>query len=272
MRRDLYLSRVTGCALAICCSIGCDQPPEAPTPPPAASAPTAEKGIAGVKLYEKVVAEEHTIAFYDFGQGTQGIRETFPVDRGDKSVMSGLENVTSLAPVYLKLNPTETAAPQALLDSDRAAEVARASKIPADWAAPLATAKPARAPQGSFLADSSCSDDSRGDGWGGDWFLSNYCNAGNRRWCKTNLGEALSGKFSGWARWSQMEGDYNVAGHGTVQVTRCNLIWCEPRTILYDQDVFPRRIVTWTFTDTRDRFDADSTSPCGHLHVAFGRN
>jgi hypothetical protein len=125
--------------------------------------------------------------------------------------------------------------------------------------------------QGPFLASSSCSADALHDNWGANWFLDHYCNEGGIRKCWTNKGEAWAGPFSAWARWNQMEGDFNVAGHATAQITRCNLIWCQPRALLYDQDLFPRRILSWTFTDGRDRFDTDGTSPCGHLHVAYLR-
>jgi hypothetical protein len=254
--------------------IGClPEPTETAGKGTAAPLPGDVPGIQGTRLYVKELGAGHHIEFYDFGEGHTAVHESKSMDDKQTAVLDVPYLYGSLADVYAKLNPGAEAVPEAILKADEDAALQRAAVRvnTAEFLSPRAAGEDGNKPMALAKTAESCSQDGYGDGWGGDWFLNQFCTTGNFRYCQKNFGWATSGEYSAsWSSWRQMEGDFNVRGHMTGSIIRVNWFWGEsPRTGLFDYDVLPRHYEIWTFTDGKDRYSIKGTSPCGHLHVAF---
>jgi hypothetical protein len=253
-------------ALAIAAGLsGCLSDSDSNTLPTETSAPTQNtpEGIYGSMLYAKDLGGEHRVEFYDFGDGNTAIRESGSMDESAKAVLPSLQ-ISSLQDAYQKLNPQSSSVPEAIRNADLAS-MAKAWKpgASAEFTAAPATTRQALAK----TAVQSCSPDYYADGWGGNWFNSNYCTEGHFRWCQNNFGSAWSGEYStSWSKWMQMEGDFNVAGHIHATVIRHHWYGDDFRTTLMDHDILPRRWEAWTQGGS-DKFSFTGSSPCGHTHV-----
>ena len=72
----------------------------------------------------------------------------------------------------------------------------------------------------------------------------------------------------GW-RWVQQEGDWVVPGSLQMSWIPCNLFGCKPRRDIINQAIQPRQLLSWTFTDTNDRYGVTKAhSTCDHMHFA----
>jgi hypothetical protein len=248
-------------------------PGESTTPSSATSPGVKETpagAIHGTLLYTKTLAADHTVDFYEFGGGGAAVHESFSIDSGEAPFLSQSTKFSSLAEAYAKLNPSAGEVPAPVLEADSRVAAARTSAARApvqpEPALPTSNERVLSAPVG-------CSADYYGDNWGANWFLNNYCITGNFRWCPTNWGAANTNEYSAsWSQWSQLEGDFNLPGHIMGTEISCNwLSWlfgCDPRTTIFDYDVLPRRVETWTFTDGEDKFQIWGTSQCGHGDAA----
>ena len=162
--------------------------------------------------------------------GLVAIRESLSIDNGEQPVLDGSWTFDSLADVFTKLNPDAKSMPSTILEADQRAAELRTREARQRAMRPIgATAVPSHEPSveapaegfgvatkggSSVAAAASCSADAYNDGWGANWFLDRFCNAGAFRWCPTNKGWANTSEHkSNWTRWSQMEGDFNLPGH-----------------------------------------------------------
>jgi hypothetical protein len=221
-------------------------------------------------LYTKDVGFDHQIQFYDFGDGSLGVHESFSVDTGEVAFVDSSGSFANLTELYGKLNPGDNNTPSMVVEADQ-----RAARSPRSQTLTPSTSSdrlPAISQEVSAGTTGTCSGDFYNDGWGGQWFINNYCNAGNFRWCPTNMGWADSGSFTvSWSKWQQMEGDFNLTGHitgghnqcpGGIFAGGCN--W----HVDFDYDVQPRHIEIWYFNNVNNG-DVHGSSQCGHLHIAF---
>jgi hypothetical protein len=208
--------------------------------------------------------------FYDFGGGTAGVRESLSMDNGEKAVLDGIAAQASLTDIYLTLNPDAADVPQAILDADARTVRARAESVAEPDAVSERSESTTELNQAILSASASnCSADYFGDGWGGDWFLNNFCNQGNYRWCLKNLDWADSGEGRHpWYSWRQFEGDFNEHGHISGTRISCHWYGCDFRTTILDYDVLPRHYEIWTFTNGSDWISMHGRSTCGHMSFA----
>jgi len=248
---------------------------EAPASPPATasgSTGSVAASIHGTLLYAKSLGSDHTVEFYEFGEGGTAIHESSSIDNEEAPFLAKGVAFSSLADAYAKLNTATAEVPGAILQADERAAMAQS--------APAAPRLTTEAPGGASStlseeilsgAASTCSADELGDNWGASWFLNNFCITGNFRWCPTNYGWADSGQYqASWSQWTQFEGDFNLTGHIFGVEISCNwLFGCGIPTVIFDYDILPRRYETWTFTDGRNYYSVYGTSQCGHLDAAF---
>lgn len=241
-------------------------------------------GINGTLLFEQKMGPDHTLHFYDFGDGTTGVRESLSMDSKEAPALDQSSPHASLSDVYKRLNPSTKDVPPAIIAADlraaQARELARAEGKPTTHAVDAtelggtSSAKTLANHALTSAGDGECSIDFRNDTFGGPWFLQTFCNAGSRRVCEHNFAQAFSGEMrSSWFSWRQMEGDYTGRGH--ILGTKIACHWwgtCDPRTVIIDYDVLPRAIEIWNFNDGRDYIGITGTSRCGHLHFAALRS
>jgi hypothetical protein len=237
---------------------GAPDPGKVPVSGDAVSSGTTMVGSRGSKatvIYEKAIEPGHTVQFWDFGRGTHAVREVLSVDQKQKRVMGDGQKITTLAALFAQLNPGTEQVPQAIVDADRrmaaaAAETGRPSPPPS---APATSGVSRSAAQSTaLLADDDCSEDAFQDNWGEQWFKDQYCGGlPLQNWCATNWGHASTGEHRrNDHRWYQMEGDFNVPGHSHATIIRCHFITgCDPREDFGDQDVTPRTILYWHWSD-----------------------
>jgi hypothetical protein len=242
---------------------------------PSAS-PKPQRGIHGTQLYGKFLGAGHSVEFYEFSPGEVAIRESKSADDGKPVFMDGIGAFGTLADVYARLNPGVKTVPQHIRVADRRAAVKRSEALRRGLSAPPP-------PETDFLRDApvtasasapNCSGDFYGDAWGANWFLNNYCNAGQFRWCDaTNWGYAYSGWHTvHWASWRQMEGDFNERGHISCEAYKQHWYGDSLKTLVVDYDVLPRHVEVWYTSDIDTTYQWYANSICGHLHVAFLRN
>jgi hypothetical protein len=244
--------------------------PSKATPETTSAAASAPQGIQGTLLYSKKLGPEHVIEFYEFGPGVEAIHESLSMDAGEIAV-DKLAPLTTLAELYIKLNPEANEVPAAIAGADeRTAMIPQVSQATPDRQPPSGGS--AEGKHGLAPANLNCSADRQNDGWSANWFMDNYCNAGSFRWCNAkNWGAAYDHGFStSWASWRQLEGDYNVGGHITGM--HCNSCWpfacgC-PNHTDFDYDTLPRHIEIWNYQNINQGW-VDGSSQCGHLDVAF---
>jgi hypothetical protein len=281
LRIGLYLSAAALLLPTACGSAPSTGDEEAPASPPTTASGTTKSvaaSIHGTLLYTKQLGSDHTVDFYEFGEGGTAIHESSSMDNEEAPFLAQGVVFSALADAYAKLNPATSEVPAAILQADGRA----AAALSARGAPPLTTETPGGA--SSTLSDeilsgaaSTCSSDELGDSWGASWFLNKFCITGNFRWCPTNYGWADSGQYqASWSQWTQLEGDFNLTGHIRGSEISCGwdsfIFGCGPRTIIFDYDILPRRYETWTFTDGSNYYEVYGTSQCGHLDAAFLHN
>lgn len=288
----------TAAILAAASLLGaCNTGPKSEPGPAGKAAAKVEKtegAINGTLLYATEARPGHLVEFYDFGNGSTAIHESYAMELGGAGFMEDKASPDDLASVYRLLNPKETVVPTAILAAD-----ARAKRFVQDRAALVAAeaAKrgmsidqivkepalelPARERNISPIlsaAASNCSPtDFYDDNWGVEWFYDNVCNERNIRICHTNrFTDQYTGKSSS-LRYKQMEGDFNVAGHmkGRTGSDQCCFLWCDCGIDWhtdFDISVRPRHVEMFTYTRSAQYRDIDATSPCGHAHTAALHN
>jgi hypothetical protein len=231
-------------------------------------------GSKATVIYEKAVEPGHKVQFWDFGGGTHAVREVLSVDRKQNRVMGDGQKITTLAAVFAQLNPGSKQVPQAIIEADKrmAVAAAEARPSPPPSAASMSSRSSAAPPAGLLAADD-CSEDAFQDNWGDQWFRDQYCGDTTplRNWCATNWGHASTGEHRrNDQMWFQMEGDFNVAGHSHATIIRCHfIIGCDPREDFGNQDVDPRTILYWHWSDQADTLGFEGDSPCGHGHASW---
>jgi hypothetical protein len=236
--------------------------------------------INGKLLYAIKPASGHVVEFYEFSQGNTAVRESLLVDSGAPLTEAIAHDVT-LGQAFQLINPGAQV-PKVLQDADKRTADFRKSLPPTDPNAPVTSqestedkvAAGAITPL-SQAAGGTCSDDYYGDGWGGQWFLNNYCNEGQLRACEQNIDyKGWTVTNYSWFRWKQMEGDFNVAGHttGIRAYKPCSWPWAcgDAFATDWDYDVQPRHIEIWTWSNANDGHIrwAQGWSNCWHLHYA----
>ncbi len=231
------------------------------------------------------MAPDHSIQFYEFASGEVGVRESLPVDGGEALLDRLSREPDSIADVYRAVRPGGDV-PAVLLDADTRLAASRAATAQARGVtAPTAIAEgelAAKGPEdgedpGGFKTTALvCSGDNYHDGWGGDWFISNYCNEGAFRSCGKNYGEYHFSGTPSWVKWKQMEGDFNVPGHTHGQHGERGCPWplvCGAAIVVdWDYNVLPRHIEIWTMSNYTYGVYIQGKSPCGHVHAAVGWN
>jgi hypothetical protein len=272
MASDLIRGKL-GVALVALALGACEAAPADQTAAPPSGA-SHHQGIDGTLLYEKVLGPDHTVQFWDMGQGLNLIRESASIDGNPQLVTRGKE-FESLAPLWTQLNAGDVNVPASILSADGRAAARR--KLRAQTA--VATSAPTTAPAASLppgvIAASSCSPDYGHDNWGAAWFNANYCRDSLTRWCPTNWGSADSGMVHHrYTSWTQMEGDYNVGAQINGYIIRCTLFGttCGPTTQFVNQPLAPRHILEFHWTDEYDRVEWYGFSPCGHGDAAWEWN
>jgi hypothetical protein len=231
-------------------------------------------GVNGQRLYAKQLGPDHTVAFYDFGDGAIAVQEQgklLPDGTMGPGMLEGARSWKTLSGLYARLNPGVTAVPTAIAAADQRIAALAAHTQGIVRQAPVfggrAPGEPIRA-----AAAQQCSDDEDGDGWGGQAFLDAHCQTGYNHFCVQNQGDYHLNEYSGtrWSEWVQMEGDWRTAGHINGTIVRCNWLGqCDARTNLVDHPLAAGYWERWSTFDHRDRYTWTATSPCGHAHVAF---
>jgi hypothetical protein len=173
----------------------------APAPGPVTSEPAIDApglGVGAVELASIDVDSARRVRLYEVRPGHVVIRETIDLDAIDASAEPeaalpplARADLSGLLPseVFAILAPSE-AVPAALLAADGRVVAAAAAERSA------APAPPATAASGESRVDVARSADYYGDNYGAQWFLDNYCNIYNFRWCVTNWTGFYSGTIN----------------------------------------------------------------------------
>jgi hypothetical protein len=251
---------------------GNTQAPAAEAPPETTARAEPTKGIRTTPLYAKHLGPDHVVELYDFGTGGVAVRESYSIDGGDAPFVRTMGAIQSLAHVYKQLEPTASSPPASIMEADRVSALRRSEAVATPPVLP-APASPAEDPTSTVSAPlSTCSADLFGDGWGGDWFINNFCNQGSFRWCQKNWYRANSGWFrDSWTTWRQLEGDFSNPGHITGEHYEQHWYTFETYTSItvdFDYDVLPRHIEEWVWNGSALSL-VMASSPCNHLDVAM---
>jgi hypothetical protein len=224
--------------------------------------------INGTLLHSIAYSPDHSIEFYDFGEGAVGARERQSV--GSETILDTVARPSSLTDLYRLVAPNSQV-PQAIVAADaRVAEYNRRFPVTADAVENSIPEEMAQPPAGSEeqidqLSQASvlCSADFFGDGWGGQWFIDNFATSADFRNLGTNTDFAWWSTTYEWFRWKTMNGDFNVNGHTTGK--RNQFPYPTPR-ILWDYDILPRDIEIWTIGPGSYWKYANASNPCFHTH------
>ena len=249
--------------------------------------------INGTLVASLALAEDHTVHFYDFGNGNIAIRESSSLDSpgGGVLVSLDLEGKTA-SQIYQTLSAEKgdsAAVPSALREAERLA-----TPIPGF----LGNARPAGLADHSVLTPSFpisiCSADANRDSYGADWFLDRYCTEGGFRFCKTNITTSVGfaddprplrawlfdsdGVQSSWFKACAMAADFEVSS----KFYGGHIEHCPPGTSAgrtecakddYSLELRPRRVECWAYTGMGKRYAAAFlTGSCSRTHFAAMRN
>jgi len=238
------------------------------------------RGVYGTLLHEEVVGEQHTIEFFDVGNGMGLVRELMPA--GQRAVLDNIDEGNRSLATYFRLVRPTTAVPATLLDADERALLTKAkldrlvaqnpsAHTLAATAAPIEVEDPSIV-QVQSAETASCSADMFGDAWGAQWFRDNFCGLNGvtctggtftTKVCDTNWSLKTVETDRGFI-WRQMAGDFNVPGH-TKGWFKVPLF---PQTVLWDHDIAPRTVAIHAMTSGSSNIThaARGTDPCSHGH------
>lgn len=260
-------------------AVGCVSQVEVPGPSPDTtneSPKAVASGVNGELLHTIRPAEGHTVDFYKLRHGHTAILEQHLADQ--PTLMQGMEHPDSLSTVFRALRPGEIV-PEALVAADRYSEdMRKAGELISleERGAPDLVQPRSTSSEGDIATQSqaltSCSGDAFGDGWGGQWFLDNFCNKGNFRFCTKNISQ-MAREVNGSFTWFQFEGDFANAGHMDTWHYHCvhlPFFSCIPELEWdFSSDIQPRQWIGWTYTSGGGH-GGRGKSACTHMDLANG--
>jgi len=229
-----------------------------------------EHGVRGTLLKSVALSEHHSIDFFELDSGGTIVRETYSMDIPTEPRLLRHKHSQGMAAIFQELRPDEVV-PVALLEADardviRKRAEAENELYASDEADEDVDVEPVRIRQAV-----ACSADFYGDGWGGQWFLDNYCPGGpnSGRFCQANQSSYNSGAFDLQGDntvWLQFEGDFNRAGSVMMEHRSCLLFSCTWEIDVW-ASVAPRKVGIWWSSHSKQKISA--LSPCSHLGYRF---
>jgi hypothetical protein len=234
--------------------------------------PAFEHGVRGTLLESIVLSEDHRIDFFELTSGGTIMREEYSMDVPTEGRLPQLQDLDGMAAVFRALRPDE-AVPVALSEADARDAVRRRTEAENGLYASDEMDEEAdvgNEPVSTRAQTLSCSADLYGDGWGGQWFLDNYCAGGPGlyKWCWANNSGYSSGGFDVWHTlvWTQFVGDFNRSGSFMLQHRSCGLFSCDWEIDVWES-IPPRKVRTWSSTHSKQKILSES--PCSHQGVVF---
>jgi hypothetical protein len=235
--------------------------------------PGFEHGVRGTLLESIVLSEDHRIDFFELTSGGTLMREEYSLDIPTEARLSELKDLDGMASVFRALRPNEVV-PVALLEADARDALRRRSETENGLYASVETDEDADVEDAPIFTPAQalppCSADEYGDGWGGQWFLDNYCGSGPGayKWCWANGGSYVTGGFDvpHTLVWTQFEGDFNRSGSFMLEHRSCGLFSCNWEVDIWDP-VPPRKVRAWSSSHSKQRINA--LSSCSHMGVVF---
>jgi hypothetical protein len=245
-----------------------------------------EQNITATSLHSVEVAPGHEIKFYEFGDNDLGVNEILDVDQHTPILKRLKKSPSSAVELFRLINP-KAEIPQSLVEADaRSANAAPDDNTIADDevggdsdALPDSPRSEQRlvVPSSPALASPmACPNDGYWHSWDCDaqWFTSNFCNTGDKRFCPTNAGGwAWSQKTGGQMNVTGMAAGFNTVARFVIRRRKCSLFDGCSWKIYVDTILQPRTYSHWYFSKSYKRHARiDTTSGEPRIHFAMTYN
>lgn len=241
--------------------------------------------ITATSLHSIQVAPGHEIKFYEFADSDFGVNEILDVDRHTSLLKQLNKSPSSVVELFRLISP-KAVIPQSLIEADERSALARPDDVVVDKeteldegafvSSPISRQLSDPASSSSLVAPIACIDDGNWHSWECDeqWFLKNFCNTGDNRFCPTNVqGWAWSRKRGGMMHVTGMAAGFDTVARFVIKRRKCSLFNGCSWIIYTDEMLSPRTYSHWYFSNNYKRHARiDTTSGEPRIHFAMTCN